>query len=197
MSSSPDANGRPNNQSTDTSNPSPKSVDKPPPPRALTRDEQADIELQEFIASVIAEERDPRIRQRRQHTATPHTSQTSPSTSSTSTSKSIAPDSLYPTEMICREKFDEAFYCQSPGGQIVNVYRYGGLKDCRAHWGAFWFCMKMKSRSPGERQRRVQDFYRQREVKYKLGPSSEDVWALRKEPFLGAFRQQPEREDEG
>lgn len=33
----------------------------------------------------------------------------------------------------------------------------------------------------------VLDHYRQRAVKYKVGPSSEDVWEVREEPVEGAF----------
>ena len=34
----------------------------------------------------------------------------------------------------------------------------------------------------------IQEHYRQRAVKYKVGPSSEDVWEVRTEPVQGAFQ---------
>lgn len=49
----------------------------------------------------------------------------------------------------------------------------------------------------------IQDHYRQRAVKYKVGPSSEDVWEVRTEPVVDAFRgdlealEREEREGEG
>lgn len=37
------------------------------------------------------------------------------------------------------------------------------------------------------RMKTVRDHYRQRAVKYKVGPSSEDVWEVRLERVEGAF----------
>ena len=78
------------------------------------------------------------------------------------------------------------------GGQFNNVYRYGGIKDCSEHWSAFWFCRRTKSYADDQRAGRIRDFYRARAVKYKIGPSSEDVWQVRKEPVLGAFAEDPD-----
>lgn len=38
----------------------------------------------------------------------------------------------------------------------------------------------------------IQEHYRQRDAKYKLGPSSEDVWQVRTEPVEGAFERDPD-----
>lgn len=95
--------------------------------------------------------------------------------------------------MNCRETFDSAFYCQSPGGQFLNVYRYGTLKDCGAHWKAFWFCMRVKSLGKDERERRIRQFHVDREDKYRTGPSSEDVWDLRTTPLTDAFQAREEQ----
>ena len=158
-----------------------------PPPRRLSRDEQAELELQDLLAQVSSEAPGP----------------SSPSSGAAtagappSPPASIAPDSLYPTTMSCRQAFDSAFYCQSMGGQFNNVYRYGGIKDCGEHWGAFWFCMRNKSYGDAERARRVQSFYRGRAAKYKVGPSSEDVWEVRREPVEGAFSMDPDAVQEG
>lgn len=160
------------------------------PPRQLTRDEQADAELTVLLAQLTAE--------------TTTTTHTNPPTSLTNdsdhpppspthtptppTTSSISPSTLHPTSMSCRQAFDSAFYCQSLGGQFNNIYRYGGMRDCRASWGQFWFCMRTKSQPEGEERRRmVQEHYRQRAGKYKVGPSSEDVWEVREEAVVGAF----------
>lgn len=84
-------------------------------------------------------------------------------------------DSLYPTEMSCRNAFDAAFYCQSLGGQFNAVYRYGGMQSCSDHWKDFWFCMRSKSYA-GQREDMIKEHYRKKALKYKVGPSSEDVW---------------------
>lgn len=84
-------------------------------------------------------------------------------------------DSLYPTTMSCREAFDSAFYCQSLGGQFNAVYRYGGMQSCSDHWKDFWFCMRSKSYA-GQREDMIKEHYRKKALKYKAGPSSEDVW---------------------
>ena len=153
---------------------------KQSPARSLSRDEQAEVELQGFLAQINAETGGTLSSSSQQYTSSP---------------SSISPDSLYPTTMSCRQAFDNAFYCQSMGGQFNNVYRYGGIKDCSEHWGAFWFCMRNKSYGDDEKARRIQDLYRSRAVKYKVGPSSEDVWEVRKEPLQDAFSQDPDALD--
>lgn len=161
--------------------------------RNLSRDEQADLELQEFLAALNSE-RDTTTTTTTTATAKTTTSSSSkPSSASTTTTttSSISPEALYPTEMSCRQAFDSAFYCQSPGGQFINVYRYGGLRDCGESWAAFWFCMRTKSYPDVERQRRIREFYRQRDRKYRIGPSSEDVWDMRTKPVLNAFSSKP------
>ncbi|KAI9747856.1 MAG: hypothetical protein M1815_003833 [Lichina confinis] len=172
--------------------------------RKLSREEQANLELRAMLSSMKPESSaeiptsaapaslsttptsrpDARtaIESTRRHTAGDSGSRPSPD---------ISPESLFPSEMSCREAFDSAFYCQSPGGQFINVYRYGTLKDCSEHWGAFWFCMRNKSYKDAERRRRVRSHYHQRAAKYKTGPSSEDIWEARTEPLEGAFQQVP------
>ncbi|KAI9816361.1 MAG: hypothetical protein M1832_005118 [Thelocarpon impressellum] len=168
--------------STSPSPVEPASTEKPPHPRGappvLSRDEQAELELRDFLAQIQAE--GPR------HSPAGSGEDAAPPMSS------IAPESLYPTRMSCREAFDSAFYCQSMGGQFNNLYRYGGMKDCGGHWGAFWFCMRTKSYPDDEKARRIQAFYRGRAGRYKVGPSSEDVWEVRREPVEGAFMLDPD-----
>ena len=146
----------------------------------LTRDQRAELELHEFLANIV-------------ETSDNHEGRSSRSTTSASSSSStsMAPESLFPSEMSCRDAFDSAFYCQSPGGQFMNVYRYGQLRDCADHWRAFWFCMRTRSHTDLDRQHRIRAFYRERAAKYKVGPSSEDVWSVRTEPVVGAFQQEP------
>jgi Protein of unknown function (DUF3128) len=100
----------------------------------------------------------------------------------------ISPDSLYPTEISCRSAFDYAFFCQSFGGQFVNIYRYGTFRSCSNHWQDFWLCMRTRQWAKEDREREVADHYRKKAIKYKQGPSSEDVWEMRTEPVKDAFQ---------
>jgi hypothetical protein len=100
----------------------------------------------------------------------------------------ISPDSLYPTEISCRSAFDYAFFCQSFGGQFVNVYRYGSFRKCSNHWEDFWICMRTRNWEETDRKKAIKDHYRKKAVKYKQGPSSEDVWSVRTEPVKDAFQ---------
>ncbi|KAL8989639.1 MAG: hypothetical protein Q9177_001515 [Variospora cf. flavescens] len=103
--------------------------------------------------------------------------------------KAIKPGSLYPTTMSCRSAFDSAFYCQSLGGQFNNVYRYGTLQDCSEHWSQFWFCVRTNKGFLGdqERESRIKNHYKIREMKYKIGSSSEEVWEPRTRMVDSAF----------
>lgn len=103
-------------------------------------------------------------------------------------------ESIYPETMSCRSAFDRAFYCNSLGGQITNVYRYGSTRDCKPNWSEFWFCMKLKSQDEASRRRKIRDWYIRKEAEIKLGPSSEDVWEVRKEPLSKAFDMDPDAE---
>lgn len=100
--------------------------------------------------------------------------------------RSIPDASLFPSEMSCRRAFDDAFYCQSIGGQFNNYYRYGEMRDCSEAWSSFWFCMRIKSYGAEEKKELVRQHYREKEIKWKVGKSSEDIWETRKEP-LGSF----------
>ncbi|KAK2865293.1 hypothetical protein FQN49_003723 [Arthroderma sp. PD_2] len=171
--------------------PSTNSAENPTPPqpqKPLSRDELADAELNELIKSLnnpsdSAEKIAPT-------TSKPRTSKPLPSQSmdAESPSTQFQSDSLYPKTMSCRSAFDYAYFCQSFGGQWVNVYRYGELRSCSEHWSDFWFCMRSKSLPDAEREKAISDRYRRKSIKYKTGPSSEDVWDLRKEPVRGAFQ---------
>jgi hypothetical protein len=85
--------------------------------------------------------------------------------------------------MSCRTAFDEAFYCNSFGGKFNDLYRYGGLESCSAHWNKFWFCMRTRTWSENEKKEAIREYYRKVETaKYGWsgkGLSSENVWRSR------------------
>jgi hypothetical protein len=90
---------------------------------------------------------------------------------------------LLPTTMSCRDAFDYAWHCHTPGSQWNAVYRYGSVRTCSELWDDFWFCMRTKSYSPEMRAEAIKAHYRAKEeAKYGGGkPSSEDVWESREE----------------
>ncbi|KAK2696464.1 hypothetical protein QWA68_004892 [Fusarium oxysporum] len=92
-------------------------------------------------------------------------------------------EALLPTDMSCRQAFDQAWACNSMGGQFNAVYRYGEMRSCSEHWDDFWFCMRTKSYSPEMREKAIRDYYRAKEfTEYGPGkPSSEDVWESRED----------------
>ncbi|RAL10747.1 uncharacterized protein BO97DRAFT_406742 [Aspergillus homomorphus CBS 101889] len=155
-------------------------------PRTLSREEQADAEWKSLIASL---ESDVNQHAQKQLHTSQDTSSPNPasSTDPQSPPNSIAPDSLYPDTMSCRSAFDYAFFCQSFGGQFVNVYRYGELRSCSEHWKTFWFCMKSRNWGEEQRKKAIRDHNRKNAIKYKTGPSSEDVWDVRTEPVGECF----------
>ncbi|OCT52385.1 hypothetical protein CLCR_10793 [Cladophialophora carrionii] len=146
-----------------------------PVTRALSREEQAEQEWASLLRDLQAEASDGR---------TEKTTFTQKETGSqaTPTGTDISPNSLYPTDMSCRSAFDYAMFCQSFGGQFVNVYRYGSFRSCSNHWDDFWLCMRTRKWDKADRERAIQEHYRKKAVKWKTGPSSEDVWEVRTEP---------------
>jgi len=79
-------------------------------------------------------------------------------------------------------------FCQSFGGQFVNVYRYGDFRSCSNHWNDFWLCMRARNYSEKEKARAIRDHYQKKSIKYKTGPSSEDVWEVRGVPVQDAMQ---------
>lgn len=153
-----------------------------PPSKTLTPDEQADLEFRQILASLQEAEAES--------SKTPQSSSligTDANTPAEPTS-SIAPESLYADEMSCRTAFDYAFFCQSFGGQFVNVYRYGELRSCSEHWDNFWLCMKTRQWSDNLRKKAIRAHNQKKAIKYKTGPSSEDVWDVRLDPVRNAFQ---------
>ena len=85
--------------------------------------------------------------------------------------------------MSCRDAFDYAWHCHTPGAQWNAVYRYGSVRSCSELWDNFWFCMRTKSFAPEQKAAAIRAHYREKEEKKYGGgrPSSEDVWESRKE----------------
>lgn len=178
--SSPQKDSPDNNPTQNTKTPE-QIPQNAPPPKKLTPDEQAELEFSQILASLQEAENSP--------SKTPPSSTSGADTTTPSEpSSSIAPESLYADEMSCRTAFDYAFFCQSFGGQFVNVYRYGELRSCSEHWDNFWLCMKTRSWSDDLRKKAIRAHNRKKAIKYKTGPSSEDVWDVRLEPARDAFQ---------
>jgi Protein of unknown function (DUF3128) len=166
-----------------------------PPPR--TREEQADAELQELIKELNYAPSDypPESIPSASSASQPASRSANASSSGTgplrpSTSSPIDPVRLLPTSMSCRAAFDQAYHCQLPGGQLGNVYRFGGMRNCSELWSNFWFCMRTNRgfMSEDERADRIRRHYWEREQKYREGPSSRDVWDMRGNLEEGAFQ---------
>lgn len=173
-----------------------------PPP--LTRDQAAEAELQAFISEIQSESSSSSDQlfanspfsstnifsaPAKSSNPTKPPSNSAPSLTSDLDSTLIGLSHVHPNTISCRAAFDTAFYCQSLGGQFNSVYRYGTLRNCSSLWSQFWFCVKTNRRrmNDEERQKRVIEHYRDRETKYRVGPSSEDVWVSRERMISGAF----------
>jgi hypothetical protein len=144
----------------------------------LTPDEQADLEFSQILADLRSEDA----------SLSKGTSLTPDGNASQIPQSAISPESLYQDTMSCRNAFDYAFFCQSFGGQFVNVYRYGELRSCSDHWDNLWLCMKTRTWPEDLRKRAIRDHNRKKSIKYKTGPSSEDVWDVRLEPATESFK---------
>ena len=158
---------------------------------ASTRDDSPDAEVLALLSSL---ETPPKPSGTHRRTLP---GQTESFPTSSHSSDTITPSHLLPSTISCQTAFDSVYYCQSPGGQFINIYRYGNLRDCRELWSQFWFCMKTNRGFLGaeEREKRVREHYRLRELKYKVGPSSEDVWAPRTKMVKGAFQRSMEDDE--
>lgn len=152
-----------------------ESIQGPQPSKVLTRDEKSEQELTDWLRDLESESKQ-------------NTYSKQSSTPKIRGHDDISPDSIYPREMSCRSAFDYALFCQSLGGQFVNVYRYGTFRSCSNHWQDFWLCMRTRQWEKEDREKAIADHYRKKAIKYKQGPSSEDVWEMRTEPVKDAFQ---------
>ena len=92
-----------------------------PVKQELSREEQASLDFEELLKEIEVEQskaQESRVQAKKDG-----------SSQSTPIPADISPDALYPAEMSCRSALDYAMFCQSFGGQFVNVYRYGELFD--------------------------------------------------------------------
>ncbi|TKX19563.1 hypothetical protein C1H76_8412 [Elsinoe australis] len=188
-------------QTSQTSEP-PRSTTPAPP---LTRDQQADAELNAFLASFESSSSQPSTTSASPTTSPSSFDPTPPETTTTQPSSpspylpngklDISPAALRPRTMNCRTLFDSAFYCASLGGKFNDIYRFGTLQPCSEHWDAFWFCMRTKSYNERERGDMIAKYYEEREEREKnrrsQGRTSEDVWEMRREPVEKAFWKVP------
>lgn len=156
--------------------PKPDATSKPPPSKSLRHDQETDQELAAWLKELEAEIKE---------NSAPEKLSSKPERRNPD---DISPDSLYPTEMSCRSTLDYAVFCQSFGGQFVNIYRYGTFRSCSNHWQDFWLCMRTRQWEKPDREKAIADHFRKKAVKYKQGPSSEDVWEMRTEPVKDAFQ---------
>ena len=151
-----------------------------PQKRVLTREEQSEQELISWLKEIESETTGRQPPDQKSKSPTIYHASPSP--------EDITPDSLYPTEISCRSAFDYAMFCQTFGGQFVNVYRYGSYRSCKTHWDDFWLCMRTRQWDDKDRKAAIHEHYRKRAIRWKTGPSSEDVWEVRTEPAKDAFQ---------
>ncbi|PNS19996.1 hypothetical protein CAC42_7963 [Sphaceloma murrayae] len=211
-SSSSSSSSSPLEHPSDLLPPTTPSSQSPPP---TNRDQQAEAELNAFLASLESPSHSQAtppptssplatISPSEPTTSTTSTTSTTAETPSTSPHPSpyhpsgalnISPSAIRPRSMNCRTLFDSAFYCASLGGKFNDIYRFGSLQPCSEHWDAFWFCMRTKSYGEKERGELVAQYYEEREEREKQrrsqGRSSEDVWEMRTEAVEKAFWKVP------
>ncbi|KAK5096230.1 hypothetical protein LTR70_003133 [Exophiala xenobiotica] len=162
---------------------------QPPPParlptpikQELSREEQANIDFAELLKEIEIEQ--AKSQEQRVGAKKDGKSQSTP------VPADISPEALYPADMSCRSALDYAMFCQSFGGQFVNIYRYGEFRSCKNHWADFWLCMRTKNWDEKDKAQAIQDHYRKKAVQWKTGPSSEDIWDVRQEPVRDAFQE--------
>ncbi|KAI0381533.1 hypothetical protein F5Y04DRAFT_254777 [Hypomontagnella monticulosa] len=109
-------------------------------------------------------------------------------------------ESLLPSTMSCRQAFDNAFHCNSLGGQWTAVYREGTVRSCSEQWEDFWFCMRTRTYPSPQKEEAIRAHYRAKEWAKYHAPgraSSADVWEPRAEKVERdtAFRERMEMPD--
>lgn len=142
--------------------------------KTLSRDEQSALEWATLLKEFQADESHSSAKRVEAQTMEP--------------TLDVSPDSLYPTTMTCQSAFNYAMFCNMFSGQFLNVYRYGEFRSCSNHWDDFWLCMRTRTWADADRAKAIQDHYRKKAVRYKMGPSSEDVWELRTEPLKDSMQ---------
>ena len=157
--------------------------------RTLSREEQADEDLAVMIKE-FQQEANTKSDERAKSRESGVLSHTTP------LPEDISPDSLYPSTIHCQSAFDYAMFCQSFGGQFVNVYRYGSFRSCAPLWSDFWLCMRTRQWDEKDRAKAIRERHREKAIKFKTGPSSEEIWQVRSEPVRDAFQDSLEELEE-
>ncbi|KAL7897875.1 hypothetical protein HDV63DRAFT_375799 [Trichoderma sp. SZMC 28014] len=179
----------PTDQSSSSTSPLPPTSSPSIPSSSQAPNEPVDPEIQKLLDLFNKSDDTPK-------TSSPSSSNQPPSalTSWLSSKFSSAPEalpvppldpvseSLLPTDMSCRQAFDQAWSCNSLGGQWNAVYRQGEMRSCSHLWDDFWFCMRTKSFSGTIKEKAVREHYRRKEYEKYYAPgthSSEEIWEAR------------------
>jgi hypothetical protein len=150
--------------------------------RTLSREEQANEDFANMMKEIQVEmdkDRDGR----------PHSSTSTARVLAAPFPTDINSESVYPISIHCKSAFDFAMFCSAFGGQWVNVYRYGTYRSCSNHWDDFYLCMRTRNWDEKDRAKAIKEHYQKKAVKWKTGPSSEDIWEVRTEPAPKDFFQ--------
>ncbi|RKP14148.1 hypothetical protein BJ684DRAFT_15513 [Piptocephalis cylindrospora] len=78
--------------------------------------------------------------------------------------------------------FDEMAFCFSFGRQARHLYRYGVRGDCSSTLSHFRFCLSLKAKSSEDARSAMVAQERERAYQAASGPSSQDVWSIRRQP---------------
>ena len=162
-----------------------------------TRDQLAEAELRSFLQSLEASSTlasDSLSTSAANPTSSPLSETFDPSTPTPLTTAHTLPSSVS-----CRTIFDNAFHCQSLGGQWNSIYRHGSFRKCSELWYDFWWCMRTNrgSMTDGERATSVRKRYEAKEKQLREGPNSEDIWQERKTLVGRVWDERYEKEEGG
>jgi hypothetical protein len=162
----------------------------PEPPKQLTNTPSSDDETERTLGQFMPIFADSQAQSERPKSTKDSLREKLPSRHETDAK--VSEIVTFPDTMSCRQAFDDAFYCNSLGGQFNHVYRYGSVRSCSDNWSQFWFCMRTRSKSEESKREAIQDWYRKKEAKHRAGPNSEDIWEERSERVERAFDWDPD-----
>lgn len=161
------------------------------------RDQQADKDLEAFFNSFVESTPDTTeptsSKQSRLASEPQQEERTDHDRINPDGSLNIHPLAIYPRTMSCRQAFDQAYYCQSLAGKFHDIYRYGRIQSCSEQWGAFWFCMRVRTLPQKDKESQIRDYYADRdERRRKEFGNSENVWEIREKAVDRAFWKDPD-----
>ena len=162
------------------------------PPRKRTRDEIANSEFLLYLKAIQARSKAEAHLDDNDDDEDDDLYDLPTSTDSVSPRPLLTPRHLYPSSVSCQQFFELSFKCQSPGGQILHLYRYGTFRSCAQHWNNFWWCMRTNhsfALNEGDRAERVRRRYWEQDqrVRARKWGCSEDVWRQRKERVVDGW----------